>query len=535
LIPKIGVNMLLREIQFPCVENPPSCFLTFSDVWTHLSCNPSDGSTFMSKNRLGWEKWEIIVQDHNTGHSLIKHKASSRLLSADSDGNIYTQEAKDGTVADSSALWIIQENIVRSVAHSNLNLGAINTRGDLTPKVSPDNKNHAIVEYITGELCFFSSPDHDRRMSCGPMGKMSMSPNWKGWEVFRIIHVGDGSRHVRITSWTHDTKVLCHADQGRVFTSNNEFGMQSKWVIERPYGDSKGVAVKSAHFGSYLSYNGESFVMEDSIDKCTLWDISSAHQQKYYLSSVCHDKRIGYDNSKDSIYCSGKRNEWEAWQINSEGDGLVSFKSCVDGGKYLICTNGGKLKASHEWNGEALWKLEYSPHGGIFIISRNHDWHLSCDGQRLDISPSKGIGQTWILEPIMPSTISMDQITMYSSIGAATVALSVAMPFAIMGIIGGMGFTAGGISAGAGMMSAEAIASGGGVAAGGTVAVLQSIGASGLGAAGFAGAMGAGGVIGASGGRLATAVMGKSEEQKNEGTSSSSNTNMAYCNWRHWE
>eukprot|EP00569_Conticribra_weissflogii_P008957 CAMPEP_0171364384 /NCGR_PEP_ID=MMETSP0879-20121228/4014_1 /TAXON_ID=67004 /ORGANISM="Thalassiosira weissflogii, Strain CCMP1336" /LENGTH=138 /DNA_ID=CAMNT_0011871765 /DNA_START=41 /DNA_END=455 /DNA_ORIENTATION=+ len=120
----------------------------------------------------------------------------------------------------------------------------------------------------------------------------------------------------------------------------------------------------------------------------------------------------------------------------------------------------------------------------------------------------------------------MDQITMYSSIGAATVALSVAMPFAIMGIIGGMGFTAGGISAGAGMMSAEAIASGGGVAAGGTVAVLQSIGASGLGAAGFAGAMGAGGVIGASGGRLATAVMGKSEEQKNEGTSSSSNTNM---------
>ncbi|XP_046787864.1 interferon alpha-inducible protein 27, mitochondrial isoform X3 [Gallus gallus] len=63
--------------------------------------------------------------------------------------------------------------------------------------------------------------------------------------------------------------------------------------------------------------------------------------------------------------------------------------------------------------------------------------------------------------------------------GVATGVALVAAPL----IVGAMGFTAAGISAGsiaAKMMSAAAIANGGGVAAGSIVAVLQSIGAAGL-------------------------------------------------------
>ncbi|KAL7464537.1 hypothetical protein ACHAXS_004875 [Conticribra weissflogii] len=520
-------------------ESPVSCFLTFSDVCTRLSCNPSDGSIFLSENRLGWEKWEILVQDVTLGNFLIKHKASLRALSADSSGNISTEEVKANTGTDRSVLWTIKENKVTSVAFPDLHLAAVPNidRGGFTPKATSTHENQAIMEYITGEICFLSSPDYDRRISCGPMGKMSMSANWQGWEAFRIIEVGDGNRQVRITSWTHDTKVLSHDDQGRVFMSDNEFGMQSKWVIERPDLSSKGVAVKSAHFGSYLTYNGEMFVMEKSMGNCTLWDISCAHRQMYQVTSICHDKRIGCNNGHGTVFCTKNRQGWEAWIINLEGDGLVSFKSYIEGGKYLNCTNGGELKASHELNGEALWKLEYSPHGGIFIISREHGRYLSCDGKGLCTTTDEAGGwETWVLVPIMPPTINMHQITIYSSIGAATLALSVAMPFAIMSIIGGMRFTGGGITAGsiaAGMMSAEAIASGGGVAAGGTVAVLQSIGTSGLGAAGFAGAIGAGGVIGASGGGIVIAVSGKNGEQKNKGISI--NAMLAHCNWRQWE
>ena len=61
--------------------------------------------------------------------------------------------------------------------------------------------------------------------------------------------------------------------------------------------------------------------------------------------------------------------------------------------------------------------------------------------------------------------------------------MGAAAPFAVVGAVGAIGFTSGGIAAGsmaASMMSSSAIASGGGVAAGGVVATLQSIGAAGL-------------------------------------------------------
>ncbi len=55
--------------------------------------------------------------------------------------------------------------------------------------------------------------------------------------------------------------------------------------------------------------------------------------------------------------------------------------------------------------------------------------------------------------------------------------MGAAAPFAVVGAVGAIGFTSGGIAAGsmaASMMSSSAIASGGGVAAGGVVATLQS-------------------------------------------------------------
>ncbi len=70
--------------------------------------------------------------------------------------------------------------------------------------------------------------------------------------------------------------------------------------------------------------------------------------------------------------------------------------------------------------------------------------------------------------------------------GLALVGL-VGTPLAVLGVVGAIGFTSGGIAAGsiaASMMSASAIASGGGVAAGSVVAILQSIGAVGLGVGG---------------------------------------------------
>lgn len=82
---------------------------------------------------------------------------------------------------------------------------------------------------------------------------------------------------------------------------------------------------------------------------------------------------------------------------------------------------------------------------------------------------------------LLSSSSAMNPNIIKAAIGGG-VATGVALVAAPL-IVGAMGFTAAGISAGsiaAKMMSAAAIASGGGVAAGSIVAVLQSIGAAGL-------------------------------------------------------
>jgi len=147
------------------------------------------------------------------------------------------------------------------------------------------------------------------------------------------------------------------------------------------------------------------------------------------------------------------------------------------------------------------WIICDSPHGGVFIESVEHGGRLSCNGNgHAYTTDSKDGWETFCLEPIMPETISANKIWSLVGIGSTSIVSAVAAPFAVMGIIGAMGFGAGGIVGGsmaAGMMSVEAIAAGGGVVAGGAVATLQSIGAVGLGVAYTSAAVAAGAAAGA--------------------------------------
>ena len=139
----------------------------------------------------------------------------------------------------------------------------------------------------------------------------------------------------------------------------------------------------------------------------------------------------------------------------------------------------------------------------------------------------------------MPGTISGRQIWSLASIGATTMVAAAAAPYAVVGVVGAMGFEASGIAAGsmaAGMMSAEAIAGGGTVAAGGTVATLQSIGAAGLGVLGTTSAVCGGVTLGA-----ATSV-GVVQSMHGLDASSSEveadlglvDQGLPLCSWRQW-
>lgn len=181
-----------------------------------------------------------------------------------------------------------------------------------------------------------------------------------------------------------------------------------------------------------------------------------------------------------------------------------------------------------------------SPHGGFFIKSIEHGRNLSCDDNgNIYTSKESGGWETWQIEPIMPGTISGKQIWSMVGVGVGAVATAVAMPFAVIGVVGAMGFGSGGIAAGsfaAGMMSAEAIASGvGGVAAGGTVATLQSIGCVGLGAAGASAAASAGAVVG--GGVVGGVITasGGLEDKKEEIKLEEPEKYLPLCSWRMWK
>ena len=124
----------------------------------------------------------------------------------------------------------------------------------------------------------------------------------------------------------------------------------------------------------------------------------------------------------------------------------------------------------------------------------------------------------------------------YAKCATVLLASIIAMPSAVMGAIGAMGYTSTGISSGsiaAWMMSAEAIASGGGLLAGGTVATLQSIGAAGLGIGGTIASMCAGGVVGVVAIGLPT-LAPKNCNSTKEGGKQVTGLNRPFCNWRAW-
>ena len=208
--------------------------------------------------------------------------------------------------------------------------------------------------------------------------------------------------------------------------------------------------------------------------------------------------------------------------------------------KYLGCSSfsDGKLivtEAKHHH-----WKIVPSPNeeGGIVLESVEYARNLSCNSKG-EPTAHKGTGaaETWVLEPIMPDTLSEKNIWSLAGIGLATAAAAVAAPYAVMGAVGALGFGASGIvggSIGAGLMSAEAIAAGGGVAAGGAVATLQSIGAAGLGLYGTGAAVTAGAVIGGLTSSGVAKVSGGLKNEQEQIGLENAGSHLPLCAWRMW-
>ena len=397
----------------------------------------------------------------------------------------------------------------------------------------------SIEESSGHELCFISHPKYKRRVSCDVFGKLRMNTTWKGWEVFRFIKNEKNGNYI-ITSWTHDHKVLCSTEEGRVFTVNKEQLMQDdklklqEWKISL-HPKSHGVRIESVeHANRFLAFSGEDLYMFDKEEDTTAWHLQPAHQNHFFISSASRDVRLSC-TTDDKLVTHKNRKSWEKWIVEPTNKTIGHFTiRSLEHGKYLGSSTDGKLVVSESL--KHCWTIGSSPHGGIFIQSVDHGGcRLSCDSEgNLCSKEANGSSETWKLVPIMPATINGKQI--WTMVGVGT-ACAVAMPFAVMGVVGAMGFGAEGIVAGsmaAGMMSSSAIASGGGIAAGSTVATLQSIGAAGLSAGACASASAAGAAVGGLS-SLGVAAAGKG---LNNGLGNI-NLNepekyLPLCSWRIW-
>ncbi len=252
--------------------------------------------------------------------------------------------------------------------------------------------------------------------------------------------------------------------------------------------------IRSVEHGRYLAYSGKDLYTMVK-DEDTAWHLEPANRNQFFISSKSHDKRISSSHDSPFAFTSHNRKGSEKWVIDPTGGPIGQFIiRSLEHGKYLGSSDGGKLIVSES---QQHWTICSSQYGGVFIQSLETGGRLSCNvnGHAYTTDTSEG-WKTFCLEPIMPVTINEKQIW---RIGATSIVLAVATPFAVMGAIGAIGFGAEGIAAGsmaAVMMSAEAIAYGGGVLTGGTVATLQSIGAVGLGAGLGSAAAAAGAVVG---------------------------------------
>ena len=381
------------------------------------------------------------------------------------------------------------------------------------------------------ELLFISHPRSDRCLSCNIFGHIRMDGNWKGWEVWRFVKIHDEGTFI-ITSWTHDRKVLCSNGDGRVLTTENKEGSWEKWKVSL-HPKSHGVKIQSVEHGRYLTYSGKDLYTMVK-DEDTAWHLEPANRTQFFISLTSHDKRISSSHDSPFTLTSHNRKGWEKWVIDPTGSPIGQFIiRSLEHGKYLGSSDNGKLIVSES---QQHWTIFSSQCGDVFIQSLETGRRLSCDvnGHAYTTDASEG-WETFCLEPIMPATINEQQIW---RIGATSIVLAVATPFAVMGAIGAIGFGAEGIAAGsmaAGMMSAEAIASGGAVIAGGTVATLQSIGAVGLGAGLGSAAAAAGAAVGGLS-SLGVVLASKGLVNGQEGVKLGEYANhLPLCSWRMWK
>jgi nitrite reductase/ring-hydroxylating ferredoxin subunit len=203
------------------------------------------------------------------------------------------------------------------------------------------------MECVTGELCFLSNPTIDARVRCDMTGLLTLSPNWKGWEVVRITEVaapyssgsnsGGESGYVRISSWMHSQWFLCsdstgsvsacHVTDSLLTATNNDNSSNddsnsnenehnknnnrcSKWAIEKYPTDEgnkhEGVVIRSVTHGRLLSIRDGVLRTYDSLEG--IQSLTTPTNPESNNNSNSNDEESANDTITASTNAGGDQN-----------------------------------------------------------------------------------------------------------------------------------------------------------------------------------------------------------------------------------
>ncbi len=355
---------------------PLRCFISSKGQDKRINCRPN-GDIIASDNRKAYEEWLIVRCSDETTFKL-QNRAHGKYLILDSCGHISTS----GNIPNEEGQWkLIKQSpnefsflICATYGESQRQLSCSGQEDGISAisqkeKEQQDKNDCQVwhIELLSGELCFLSSPAQNKRLSCHPWsGKLSMSSNWKGWEVWRLIEAGNG--HVRISNWTHQDKFLCSDGNGTVWTTDNHIGSWETWDVERTPDGSNGVVLRSVSHGRFLkaAVDGSPVSTSPTFDgMSTTWQTDAGHGQSFYISSFSQDTRIGC--SKSDVYSTNNRKAWEVWEMKQQANGSVSLYSRAHG-KNLGSDPHGSLYVTEELGEDEMWELSKIWEDGFVML-----------------------------------------------------------------------------------------------------------------------------------------------------------------------
>ena len=442
---------------FPCIEQPAR--VVFRQGMRFLSSN-KQGKVFSSKRRSNRDEFVmspipgkshvVVLQSHKFQRFLavVTSTTTTAITSATSlddtaGASAYQTLCTTSTVRtiprpdvmngdeanmtpieeDDHAHWVLQREVstgqvMITSLYNGQSLVCDNNNGSIAMS-SPDASTTTTttttnacwnVDSVTGELCFLSSHRLDQRIRCDIVGAVSLTDNWKGWEVWRLMESFDG--YIRISSWMHSQFLLCCREDGSIATgtfvqSVNDPSCDTEWAISKVH-DGSGVVMRSKNYQHLLSvtHDGKLCTVPlqeqqenpGDLQAATIWHIEAAHRQRYTLST-----RVGVEGKEISLgpfpFVTANLRQSDEWILEQNGDkpGLVAFrannsstpsttnddddvstKRNKDYSSYLCSTaeNGIVLRSKPDDRTE-LWTMEASTTGGYTFRSEVHGCYLA--------------------------------------------------------------------------------------------------------------------------------------------------------------